>query len=337
MRIYFEALATKRSNKGTYSYEDIMRCLQCKNLEADMANEIRKEPRLYDRYFPHEYVEQNRSSDLAIKLLDDRELDNSTKCTEGHGTQTKAQPTEASFATSQSTVETSRSSISNETSTEATVSVGYTSPWPRFTQVHASVTETANVSTTSDARPTGNSSVYSQMTKVQKTPSNESVHAEHSDVIAKSKGTLDDLLQLTTTESSTTTTAQYSIIRKDSAISGETTVAAGSSGTKTRNHSIDLANQIAITENVTTVPKENVTGITGADDTVHPSEHPSLEGQPEAQPAILENGTWLERRNMIMKMIKSRANFLPRFDIHRNIPALQERFYELSNFLNLHF
>jgi len=333
MRVYFETLTMKHSDKGTYSYEDIMKCLQCKNLEADMTNEIRKEQRLYDRYFPHEYVEQNRSSDLAIKLLDDR-LDNGTKYTEGHGAETKVQPTEASFAISQSTLEAhgAWSNISNETSTEATVSTDYASSWPKFTQVHASVTETANVSTISDARPTGNLSVYSQMTKVRKTPSNKSIRAEHSTVIAKSKSTLDDLLQLTTTESSATTTAQYSIIRKDSAISEKTTVATGSSEAKMRNHSVDLVNQIAIMENVTSVPKEkDVTRITGVDDTMHPSEQPSLEGQPEAQPTILENGTWLERRHIIMKMIKSRcANFLPRFYVYRNIR-------ELSDLLNLHF
>jgi len=311
MKVYFEALTAKRSSKGTYSYEDIMRCLQCKNLEADMTNEIRKEPQLYNRYFPQEYIEQNRSSNLAIKLLDDRELDNGTKRTDHEA---KVQSTEASFATSQSTVETSWSGFSSETNTEATVSVDPASPSPRFTQVHTGVTETANVSTTSDAQPTSNS----QMTEIRKTPANESVHAKHSNVIAESRSILGDLLQLTTTESSATTTTQYSIIRRDSAISGETTTATESSKAKTRNDSIDLANQIAITENVTSVPKENdVTGIIGADDTVHPSEYPSLERQPEVQPAAAKNGTWIERMRTIMKMIKSRrANFLPHFYVH---------------------
>ncbi|EZA50647.1 Serine protease nudel [Ooceraea biroi] len=297
MKSYFEALSETRSGKGTYTYEDIVKCIQCKNLVADVTNEISKETmsRPHDRYYPYGYVKQNHSSDLdmpIVKLLDDEKLDSSTKCTDDQTETSKMQPMKTGFTKdiSQSTVEISLSSISSETTTISITTPDRVSPWAS-PQVNINVTGIANVSRTniSDTQSTNNSiaSKYSQKVKIQKTPSIESVFTKSNvDVTAESKSATDSAqLQFITTESSSST--QNSIIRKDNAISENTMVVTELSETKTRNH--DVANQIAITENVTSVSEGyDVTGITG--DTVHPSTHPSLEGHPEVQLAAPANG-----------------------------------------------
>ncbi|EGI57358.1 Serine protease nudel [Acromyrmex echinatior] len=273
---------------------DILKCLECKQIS--IANE-NYTSRLKDRYFPHDYTEQNRSSDFSttIKLLDDREAENGSKLPEVN--QIKAadiQLLETDSVIDDPLQNATNQSLKDVISETSTVSINYTNS-NGSQRIYVNDTDSNNSDVNvkwSDRNSVVNNS------PVMKSQNNEGISAvskndQQQSIITANEG-VTSVKPLFLMESSTR--MHHDTVTKDDGKSMKTTIAADSIGTtETRIRTIiDLTKQI--TENVTSVPVVyDVTGING--NTVHPSAHPSFEGHPENRSTTATNGSRLKENH----------------------------------------
>lgn len=86
---YLMALKLSMTSDDKVLSADILKCLECKQLMTDKNDEDHT-PESKDRYFTHNYDEENRSSDFGpavIKLQDDEEVESGSKRTEVNRTE----------------------------------------------------------------------------------------------------------------------------------------------------------------------------------------------------------------------------------------------------------
>ncbi|XP_071642079.1 serine protease ndl [Temnothorax longispinosus] len=295
---YLEALSIKFPEKSLPT--DIRKCLDCKELlnNAD-ENDVDHAPQSKDQYFPHDYAEQNHSSDFGpavIKLLDNGQAENGTKRTEINQTEAAEiqPPVETNSVTNNSSQNVmNQSSTSTSTPEITTMSIHQTdyNGSRRIDVSDIDINDSGINDKQSDSNPAANDS------RVTKNQNDGSVSAapkidEPHRVVTESKDVTNAKSWFTTESSSMRT--QYNAITGDEQ-SRKTTIATDSIGTtETRiptyeNTAIDLTTQI--TENVTSVPTGNdVIGIDGGG-TMHSSVRPSFEGHPENRSATLTNGS----------------------------------------------
>lgn len=271
---------------------DIIKCLECKKLMNSMdENDKDHAPQSKDQYFPHDYAEQNRSSDFGpavIKLLDDGGTENSSKRAEIKQTEAaQIQTVETSSSTNNPSQDVTNqsskgASISETTTVDTTISIDHTdSDGSRIYVNDADI----NNSTVNDKLPDGNPAAnHSRVTKIQNDESVPAVSNNDQQHRVTSKNVTSAKPWFTTESSSIRT--QYSTITGDDEQSRRTTIAADSTGTTETGilTLIDLKKQI--TENVMSVSANDVTGID--DGTMRPS----FEGHPENRSAAVTNGTF---------------------------------------------
>ncbi|XP_029664997.1 serine protease nudel-like [Formica exsecta] len=270
---------------------DILKCLKCKAQLTD-ANKFNEDPtpRSQDQYFSHDYAEQNRSSDsgiTAIKLLDNEEA----KRTEINRTEAaKIQMTVTESLINDVSQNSANESLKNiDISKITTISIDRTN-YNGSQQVDTNTTGINNSSTTSINDEQPDDDLIDSRTMTTQIDESSSSAVSNSDQQTESEGATNETvtLQFDTTESSSTT--QYNVTEDDAISKGTVDYSVGSTETNTR-YPVDLAKQITIAENVTSMPAGyDVTGIDSDDDsTGHPSVQPSFEGHPENQLATTVN------------------------------------------------
>ncbi|XP_036149068.1 serine protease nudel [Monomorium pharaonis] len=279
---YLAALANKFSNKNdekSLDLTDILRCLECKKLLNDTL-------RSKDQYFPHDYTEQNSSSNFGtavIKLLDeDGKASNDSNRTEVNRTEvTKIQLVETNTVTNDPSHNfTNQSPRDISVSETTTLSIDHTN-FNRSQQMNDS-----DVNNSDDKQPESNPAANDSRTiKVQddeNVPVTSRVDRQHG-VISESKG----ITNVTPTELNSTGT-QYSLTTKDNKQFETTTITVNLGTIETTIRTIaDLTKQITkITTSASAAPY-NVTGI-DRKTTMHPSTRPSYEG---SQAAAVTNGS----------------------------------------------
>lgn len=283
---------------------DILKCLKCKAQLTD-ANKFNEDPtpRSQDQYFSHDYAEQNLSSDsgiTAIKLLDNEEA----KRTEINRTEAaKIQMTVTGSLINDVSQDSANESLKNiDISKITTISIDRAN-YNGSQQVDTNTTGINNSSTTSinDEQPDDDLITIDSRTMTTQIDESSSSAVSNSDQQTESEGTTSETvtLQFDATESSSTT--QYNVTEDDAISKGTVNYSVGSTEPNTR-YPVDLAKQITIAENVTSMPAGyDVTGIDSDDDsTGHPSVQPSFEGHPENQLATTVNGMSLHKK-VIMK------------------------------------
>lgn len=296
---YFTALKNNIPPSGGTSFSNILECLECKKLMNKVdENDADHTPQSKDQYFPHDYSEQNRSSDfgpVVITLLDDGEAENGPKRTEVNRTEAaQIQPLEMDLVTHNPSQNVTNQSLKGTGISETTtISTDHTDS-NESQRIYLSPTDTNN-SNVNDKQPESNpmasDSRVIEIQNVESVPAVTKIDLEHHVTIEGKDAT--SARPRFTTESSSIRT-QSSAITGDDEQSRKTTISTDSIGTTetTIRTVIDLTKQI--TENVTSVPaRYDVTGID--DGTVHPSVRPSLEGHPENRSIAAVNGTWLGR------------------------------------------
>lgn len=296
---------------------DILKCLECKQLQMNSVNENNEDHTLQskDQYFPHDYAEHNRSNDsgiTVIKLLDDGEAENGSKRTEVNRTEAaKIQLVETNSVTYNPSQGATNQSVKDTSTSETTMSSIDHTVSNKSQRIYVNDTGINQNSIINDKQPDSN--LTANNSRVIKIQNDKSVPAEELKVdqqhrvIAESRN-ITSVKPWFTTESSSTRT-HYSTVTRNNEQFRETTIAADSIGTigttETRTRTIiDLTKQI--TENVTSVPAGyDVTRIVTSS-TVHPSMRPSFEGHPENRSITTTNGTWPERtRRGSNEIIKS--------------------------------
>ncbi|KAL6265616.1 hypothetical protein P5V15_002410 [Pogonomyrmex californicus] len=320
MQKYLMKISEKISaaNNEKFLTTDILQCLECRNL----SNEHNEDhtPRAKDQYFPHDYAEQNRSSDsgiAVIKLLDDREDKNGPKQVEVNRTEaTKIQAVKTSTVMSNLSQDAASQSLKDITAVSDTTA---TSIDPTGGKPRIYVNETAinnNSSMIDDKQPDGPSPVNSDAIKAENNKSvPDASRVDQHRVTAESKDATTVKTWSFTTESST----RYNIVTGNDGQSTETTIAVKSAGTTETPVTVDLRTQTVITESVTSVPAGyDVTGIDG--DTVHPSSRPSSEGHPENRLAVETDESSSMENLGSYEQIKSADNFQTKDD-GKAIPA----------------
>lgn len=262
---------------------DILKCLECKQMNIMNENDEDYTLRSEDRYFPHDYTEQNRSSDFstAIKLLDDREAKNGSKQLEFNQTKaTNIQPLETDSVIDDPLQSAAKQLLKDTSISEtSTVSINYTNS-NGSQRIYVNEID-GNNSDVNVKWSDSNSAVNDSRVIISQ--NNEGVPAvskndQQQSIITASESVM-SVKPLFMMESNNTR-MQHGTVIGDDGKSRKTTIAADSIGTtETRIRTIvDLTKQI--TENVTSVQVGyNVTGINGSK--VHPSAHPSFEGHPE--------------------------------------------------------
>lgn len=289
---YLVALSNKLpvTGGGTSVSADILKCLECKKLMNSLdENDKDHTPQSKDQYFPHDYAEQNRSSDFGpavIKLLD--ETENGSKAEIKQTEAAQIQPVETSSIMNLSQDVTNQSSNGASTSETTTInipiSINHTDS-NGSQRIYVNDTDINN-STINDKLPDSTPAAnHSHVTKIQSdesVPTMPSIDQQHR-VTSK---TVTSVKPWFTTESSSMRT-QYSTITGDEQ-SKKTTIAADSTRTTEMGIRtiIDLTKQI--TENVMSVPANDVTGIDGG------TVRPSFEGHPENRSAAATNGAFQE-------------------------------------------
>ncbi|XP_020300166.1 serine protease nudel-like [Pseudomyrmex gracilis] len=298
---------------------DIMKCLHCKQLQqlsdktSDNFVSLAKQ-----EYLPEEYPDEGHSSiDSGIDIFnlpDDKNkvAEDDPKQAEGNRVGAKKDSKTASIVNTASEVPTNQSLKDRNTLKPD----NYTDlNEDQKGHVHdIDINDNDLTTSVNDDRQSNNT--ISNDLHVIKPESSTSVSARSGineenqiRVTSASSGVANSAVtpQFITTESSKSTT-EYTAITADEAISRETTIAADSTGlteTNTRKL-IDLTKEIAVNENVTSVPKEyNVIGI---NNTVHPSVHPSSEGHSENQSTIANETGWKKGAYSVTSANSSREN-----------------------------
>ncbi|XP_072746689.1 serine protease ndl [Anoplolepis gracilipes] len=276
MEDYLKTMKNNNVQNNGYpvSVPDILKCLKCKSTIANKFNED-STPRSQDEYYPHDYVEQNRTSDsanIAIKLLDNEEAK-----------PIKINRTEAAkiqVAMTDSLINDISQDSINQSSKPITISADSTN-YNHSEQVDKNTVDINSSSTTNidDEQPNNNLITIDSYIKDQLNESSFSA-VSNADQQIKSKGTTSKL-QFDTTESSST--MQY-IVTKDDTISIDYSVETTETNTW---YPINVIKQITIVENVTNMPiGHDVTGIDSHDDSIV---KPSFKGYPENQSAVTIN------------------------------------------------
>lgn len=263
-------LATLKSNAPSdgnpVSVSDILNCLRCKNLQSAIAKKLNEDstPRTRDEYLSHDYVAQNRSNDFgisAIKLLEDAK---------------RAEINRTEAAKGQVRV---MDSLINDVSRNSVDQLK-----DNISQTTAASNDRINYSSRQIDNPT---TIDSRMMRIDENSLSTVPSTEQQ---IESEGTTSEMIMLfNRTESSSAT--QYTITKDDAVSKGEIDHSTEAS----TQYSVNLTKQIAIAENVTSMPAgHDVTGIDNRDDsTVHPSMQPSFGGHPENQSTTKINGRLL--------------------------------------------
>jgi len=288
---YLVALSNKLPVTGgdTSVSADILKCLECKKLMNSLdENDKDHTPQSKDQYFPHDYAEQNRSSDFGptvIKLLD--ETKNGSKAEVKQTEAARIQPVETSSVMNNLSQDVTNpsskgASISETTTINIPISIDHTDS-NGSQRIYVNDTDINN-STINDKLPDSTPAEnHSRVTKIQ---SDESVLAISSiDQQRVTSKTVTSVKPWFTTEPSSIKT-QYTITGDEQ--SRKTIIAADSTRTTEMGirNIIDLTKQI--TENVMSVPANDVTGIDGG------TVRPSFEGHPENRLAAATNGAFQE-------------------------------------------
>lgn len=296
---YLVALARNKlsmTNDEKSLSTDILKCLECKKLMNGVDEDEDYTPRSKDQYFPHDYAEQNSSSDFGtavIKLLDDGKVGNGSKRTEVNRTEaTKIQLETNTVTDNPSQNSTNQSSKDISILETTTVLIDHTDSNGSQRINDSDVNNSDINDKQTDSNPAANDLRIIKVQDDESIPVTSKIDQQH--VIIESKDVTNVTLWFTTESSKTRT--QYSAITGDDEHSGKTTIAADSIGTTTETTTriiADLTKQI--TGNMTSVLKKyDVTGIDG-ETTMHPSVRPSFEGHQENRSAATTNGTWSKR------------------------------------------
>lgn len=310
MENYLRALNKKVTNTEFKSnLADILKCLHCKQLEqsSDEYNSDETSDNFVSlakqRYFPEEYADEgHRLIDSGIDIFN--LPDDKHKATEDDPKQAEGNRVGAKkdSKTATSIVNTA----SEVTANQSLKDINILKP-DNYTGLNGDQKEHVNVVdinvndlTTSVNDDQQNDNTISKDLHVTKLQNDTGVSAKpeineenRNRVTSASSGVANGAVtpRFITTESSKSTT-EYTAISAGEAISRKTTIAADSTGSTETNTRklIDLTKEIAVNENVTSVPKKY--DVIGINNTVYPSVHPSSEGYSENQ-STTANGTYV--------------------------------------------